>query len=402
MKPSRKLGRIQTLALAGLVFVISSVARAEGRRCLVETYHMPMADWVKIPATLRDNHSELHRKFKDAARTGKYPLGDRIGGHYADRPVSFRAENLMRYPESFTTNGRMIMPDQWVHRDVGSRLEIAPRNEGEISCPGLVYSWSPPPSGVSPIVGDGEADDKKRTGLPVFESIHLRTNMGSAADVPTLLGVAPVPRHAGKPDDVMVIFGHGLGMVVGKKTDSIFRVEVLVLRGAPGGVADPSARIRSLLVQKDGLETAVVLAVKEADKASVESRCEWMFPTGAELRGQVVLPKDIETLAVGTTVECQAPGPDGNEFQMAITHALSKPALPLALAEGGGTISPSAIPEHQMKSKSRFKALLGSWQLLEEIPLESIFGKAKITPKNQSCHVFVRVTRDTPRSSDSR
>ena len=386
-----------TAGLSVLAIAFSTIAWAESSRILVETFHMPMADWVRIPAALRDNDQELHRKLKGAAGRSGTRLADRIGGAFAGKAVSFQAENSLRYPENFTTNGRMLMPDRWIHRDIGSSFDMVPGKDGKETSPSFFYSWTPAPTAFPEMIDDGSADDMRRSRTPVFETIYLRVTPGIRVGTPILLGAVPVPCHTGKSDQLAIMFGHCHGLQEnGPADEPAFRMEFLILRGISGKANDASTTIRSLIAQKGGLESVAVLSLKAGTKASVDSGSEWMFPTSAIRRGEVIVPQNLETIAIGTTVECESPTADGDEFQFAIRHSLRKPDLPVATAKAGGSISPRTVSQYEAVAKSRVKLLPEIWQLVEEIPLEPILGRQDLGPKNQSCHIFVRLKKDLP------
>ena len=379
--------KLQLLALAGIAMGLYPLISMAGssQDCRVEVYRMSPEDWNHIPSAVRDDSSQLYEKCRAAAGNGKIECLDRIGGNAeAGKRSVFESISELKYATSFSSDGKILMPGSFETRTTGSTLqcELMDHATGSITYNrASLARWLP-------MLGTGAKGDIKRSEKPVFDSMKIA---GFASGGPCLLSVMPIPAGGEKPANLAVVFALSNGPAVPSATVAGIRLEMLVLRGLSGARLD-SGLIKSLLARPGAVETDIALTTNDGSEGLAAAFTEWTYPNSASRNGDVLVPRNFETLNDGTTLQftCKNSGTTcAVTFQL--THDLRKPLISIADGVGPALVTPATTTLFRLTVKDEMQLVSGTWTAVKEVPLAPILGTSDDTLKNQSCYVFAKV-----------
>lgn len=373
-------------------FLLSSVCPAQVPERYIETYIMPLEDWTRIPAATRDDHGKLRQKCVEALDSGKIERIDRVGGSVPKGNFHFGPTGLFRYPATFVIEGNEIVGGEILSRDIGSKFAGGAKQLGESSSLNIIYARIPPHVATASMLGKGSKDDVKRTEVPIFEPIRLTTNVPSEFHGTHLIGVVPLPAIGIKPSKLALIF-HSGGPEEQAITSSGGMVEMLLLRGTSGADLDNvSERIKALLGQRGSIEAAIALRSIPGSKGYLTGETEWVYPTSAVMKGEILVPQELEPLGQGTVFEmkCIAMDAKSMEIEFALSHDLAKPEIPVATGKGKILLTPDNVTLYRIFHSQKLTLISGAWTSVAEIPLAPILGAVEKSAKSQSCYLFAR------------
>lgn len=358
----------------------------------IETFTMPMEDWTRIPAVVRDDHRQLYKKCLEGLASGKVERIDRIGGAVGKTPFRFNTSQLLPRASTFVLKDGKLEASEITNESVGSRFESGPIKVDGKAALGIRYDRIPPSIGAAAMLGRGSRDDIKTSEIPVLEPIRLSTAVPGDLPGTHLMGIVPVPAMGAKATKLALIFHTG-GAEEPDAAATGGMVEFLLLRGTSGAAeGEAPQRIKALLGQRGSLEAAAALRTMPDAKGYVTGETTWTYPTSAELLGGIVVPQALDVLGQGTILEmrCLAMDEAGMEIQFLFEHHLAKPEFPVASGRGDTLLTPDNVQIFSIAHQAKLTLILGVWTTVAEIPLGTILGSANRSAKDQSCYLFAR------------
>jgi len=411
MKPCRIPIPALTVAACALSLMVPADA---GSSFHVEVFRMSIDDWNRLPVELRDDHRKLYEKCRSLDGGGRVERIDRSGGAVTTTAKSvFWTGESITYPTSFSLEDRALAAASKEVRNTGSSFEC---ETSLVDCR-IAYDLTTL-AGWQAMLGDGAHSDVKRSEMPVFDTIRMNGIYEcSGKSGPRLFAIAPIPAGGNRSGQLALAFALAEGTEIGSNSrGKDIQVEVRVLRGPSGSVADTAAHMQSLLARPGAGEATMMLTVHPGGKSVVDSKTEWIYPGGTRGGGDsIVIPHSLEVLPQGTEFQvedCEPAKGSKISLRLQFKHSLRKPEMPLATRRTtihgrNQMMSNLTIPEpvtYELVVDEKLTLSSGVWTAIKEIPLESILGPKDKTAKGQSCHVFARVIAHSKglRSDDGR
>ena len=370
-------------------------------RMLIQTYSIPIEQWLYLSPMLAGDQAALFEKLESTARDGgnkRLRRIDRIGGNefiYEDKKLgTFRypSMEMLAIPETFHAEGGNLVAGSIHHKNFGSEF-ISKAFDGEgMGTSGLSYTYIAKPPKQIPMLAAGTPDQMRISEVPVFQPIRLNTSIPTGRTGAHLMGAIPMGALGERPDNLAMVFTWSEQEEVADPLPSI-TVEFILLRGRSGIPLDQvSTQMKSMATARGGIEAVTALGAMAGGKAVISGETEWPFPTEALMTGGVLVPMNLEEAKQGTSLEikCHAANSEGADVEFLFEHDLRKPSFPVASPKGPPYLEPATITLFRITHMER-RRMTREWSALKEFPLGPILGTKDAEARGKSCYLFARV-----------